>query len=521
MGDTAKKRRGRLLPKVALMVAVATVMLGLLEVVVRRLDGYQVWTARLTPVADRMSQMEEVAPDLVEGFLAQPAIQREDVDGAWMLSSPEPPQRLPLPPEMQRVFDAGLHPMFLWQWNEALLQSVWVKGAGPAVGEALQKPDGYYVFAPVEPTVFPRYRFPLSVTLPSGVTLNSIGFRGVDVAVDKPAATVRIACVGASTTVDDHQVLHSYPELLGHYLRCWASAHRPGVNFEVINAGCEGYSSTDIVQNVRHYVLPLEVDYVVYYEGANQLHKTQVLQHVTIDGEVPPPPPMAGFLDPEAAATGENQWLYQRSAAARRLHTVFAGSSPAVEPSKPPQRVTLPEGIDEQRPDLARAAEILELKTILPDLDEIRRDCAAAGAQLVLCSYKWLVYDGLELDPVRGEEVFRQLNRAFWPASYASMRRLVDVQNRWFAAWAAARQVPFLDVAACMPDDQRLHTDAIHKTQLGSRCHAWSTFCLLLPRLIADLDAGAVPTPDRQPSARHPNVPPMRRKTAAEFDAEK
>jgi hypothetical protein len=71
-----------------------------------------------------------------------------------------------------------------------------------------------------------------------------------------------------------------------------------------------------------------------------------------------------------------------------------------------------------------------------------------------------------------------------------------------------------------MPDDQRLHTDAIHKTALGSRCHAWVTFCLMLPLLERDLGSGAVPLacPIDAPDT-HPNVPPMRRKTAAQFDA--
>jgi hypothetical protein len=495
-------------------------MLLACELTIRAVDGYRLFSPRLVPVANRAAMAADAAPDLTGPFLARAELQPSGVDTAWFSTSPAELPRLPMPAEMQAVFDAGHHAMFLYQWNDRLLQSIWKRGFGPDLPSGLTGPDAYWVFTPIEPSAFPRYRFPLSVTLPSGVTLNSIGFRGRDIAVRKPPRTVRIACVGASTTVDDHQVPHSYPELLEHFLRQWAALHRPDLTFEVLNAGCEGYSSTDIVQNVRHYVLPLTVDYVVYYEGANQCHDAQVLRHLRIEGGIPPKPPMPGFLDAEAAFRGENRWLYEHCATARRLQTVIAGRRLLAEPEKPPQHLVMPEGMDERSYDRTRAAEVLALGTILDDLDVIRRDVTERNAKLVLCSYRWFVHDGLELHPVQAAGVYRHLNDDYWPASYASLRRVMDLQNRWFEAWANDNGVDFLDVGASMPDDQRLHTDAIHKTALGSRCHAWVTFCLMLPLLERDLGSGAVPLacPIDAPDT-HPNVPPMRRKTAAQFDA--
>ncbi|MBL8734476.1 MAG: hypothetical protein JNN13_19020 [Planctomycetes bacterium] len=514
-------RRRRLLPKLALA-AVVTVLMGLgLELVIRVVDGYHALTWRLVPVAGRLDDGPDAAADMTRAFLAQPALQRADVDAAWFGRTPPPVPKLPLRPEMAAAFQAGFFDMFNYQWNELLLKAIWVPGTGPSIGQGLAHPDAFWVFTPIEPSLHPRYRFPQSVTLPSGVTLNEWGCRGRQMQVDKAKQTIRIACVGASTTVDDHQVAFSYPELLEGFLDAWAERNHPGLDFEVINAGCEGYSSTDIRETVRHYVLPLAVDYVVYYEGANQMQQPHVMQHLRLDGEVPPKPLLAGFLDAKAAvAAGQHQWLYQHSAAARRLQTVLVRGEPIGEPAKPKQHLELPAGLDEGTVDLARGKDVLLLGTILADLDQMHVDTKAAGVTLVLTSYHWFVHEGMLVTPVHGERIWRQLNDDYWPASYATMRRCADLENRWFAAWANARGVPFLDTAAVMPEDERAYTDAIHKTAIGSRCHAWAVFCLLLPQLERDLAAGKVPLPDTHPDARHPNIPPMRQKSYAAFDAE-
>lgn len=520
MSNARGVKRRRLLPKLVLLGGMSTVMLLLTELVVRAVDGFELLSFRLTPKANRIDTGADVARDVTGPFLQRPEFAAAAMDPAWFAVTPQPVPKQPLPAEMAANFAAGYFDMFNYQWNELLLRSLWVVGKGPSIAQDMPHPDAFWVFAPIDAaSVHPRYRFPQSVTLPSGVTLNALGFRGREISVDKPTGVVRIACVGASTTVDDHQVAFSYPELLEGFLDAWAQHKGLGVDFEVLNAGCEGYSSTDIAETVRHYLLPLAVDYVVYYEGANQLQMPHVMRHLRVDGETPPKPPKTGFLDAKDAAHGDNQWLYQHLAAARRLQTVLAGRTPIGEPQKPPQHLELPQGLEDDV-DLARAGEVLALGTILADLDRIRADTEAAGVQLVMTSYRWFVREGLAVHPVTGSRIWGQLNDDYWPASYASMRQLADLENRWFAAWAKARSVPFLDVAAVMPDDERLHTDAIHKTAIGSRCHAWAVAALLIPQLERDLAAGTVPKPDTHVDTRHPNIPPMRRKSYAEFDAE-
>ncbi|MCA8976050.1 MAG: hypothetical protein KDC98_15110 [Planctomycetes bacterium] len=444
------RRSRRLVIKIVLAIGVTAVGLLGVEAVVRVVDGYRLLAPRLQPISGHVGHDASAASDLA-AFLAGKSVAAAALDPAWFDTSPAPLPRRELPAAMAESFAAGYHNVLLYQWNEVLLRSTWVKGKGPGTVVGIRLPDLFYVFAPVDADPWPRYRYPGAVSLPTGLTLNSFGFRGREVAVDKPERTIRIACVGASTTVDEHWVPQSYPELLDHFLQQWARRHHPELAIEVLNAGCEGYYSIETVRNVRHYVLPLAVDYVVYYEGANQCQKLQAMRHVRLDEAEPPPPPTVGLFGATATTKEDRSWFFDHSAAARRLHTVLARGQRLAEPAKPAQRLELPDGLGEDRIDLARADELLGLGDILRDLGTIRREVEAARARLLLCSFKWFVHDGLELDPVRGEQVYRHLNESMWPVSYANLRRLTDLQNRWFAAWAAANDVDFLDVAAAMP----------------------------------------------------------------------
>jgi hypothetical protein len=149
----------------------------------------------------------------------------------------------------------------------------------------------------------------------------------------------------------------------------------------------------------------------------------------------------------------------------------------------------------------------------------MRTDLAAAGAQLLVCSFRWFVRPGLRLDPVFGRNVFVHLNRSYWPFSYATLRRLADLQNRSLASWARQQRVPFLDVAAHVPEDVRLYTDAIHNSLVGVRVHAMALCTQLVPLLERDLAAGRVPTADTVEDEVHPGIGPVRELTRADLDA--
>jgi hypothetical protein len=103
------------------------------------------------------------------------------------------------------------------------------------------------------------------------------------------------------------------------------------------------------------------------------------------------------------------------------------------------------------------------------------------------------------------------LNRGWWPFRYADMRRMADFQNRVFARYAAAHDLPFVDVAARVPADPDLFIDAVHFNREGIRVQAWSVLNGILPRVREHLAEGVWPRPDRMPMRRHPGIEPPRR----------
>src|SRR5574342_364464 len=96
--------------------------------------------------------------------------------------------------------------------------------------------------------------------------INSDGFRGVDFTKPKPAGTIRVACLGASSTFgyndpDDA----TYPYRLEQMLR----EGLPGQHVEVLNLGIPHLRLSNILALARVELPRLEPHVVVFYEGYN------------------------------------------------------------------------------------------------------------------------------------------------------------------------------------------------------------------------------------------------------------
>ena len=445
-----------------------------------------------------------------------------DVDPDWIDESPEPIAKKTVPERMLLAWSKLPQLMFLCEINEALLTTLWRKDTGLTHVVGPGAPRDYDVFSSPDGDPFPRFRYPPSTTMPDGLTTNAFGFRGPEITLVKPARTVRIAFVGASSTVDGHHFAWSFPELVQHWLNLWAGSKSLDVRFETINAGREAIGSTDIRAIVEYETLPLAADYIVYYEGQNQFGIHDLLRHVRVEDEFTPGQPADELLLDLAMADRQGRHWTDKAAAhsatIRRLRRLLGVYDDLDEPAKPAQLLTLPAGLDEQNPDLALAPEMLQLARILGDLDAIRRACDTGGARLVLCSFDRLAHAGLRLGLKESHSLYANLNRNYWPLTYEHVQQLSNLQNRFFAAWAREHAVPFLDVAAWMPDDPTLFTDMVHATELGSRLRAWVIFCGLLPILEADLAAGRTPAPDQRQNNEHPYRKPARRVTADELN---
>jgi len=421
-------------------------------------------------------------------------------DRRWFLDDPPPlPNRAAVAPErLERYKDFERRGIFTpradYIWNRYYVES---QRCAPN-GFFERFPDSVLAFSPPSASSHPRYRFPPNATLGSGLVTNEFGLRGPPLTLSKPPRTIRIAFAGASTTVGFHHFPFSYPERVVYWLNRYAETNRLDVRFEALNGGREGINSEDIAPIVRDELLPLDPDIVVYYEGSNQFYSATNL--------VTPHIPARQDLDPRDTVIEHRvpEVLRAHLATADLLDRALSGFGTLAEPSKPAYRLDWPTVVDEQKPDVNSSHLPLQLPTVIRDLDSIRDAIEASGRTLVLCSFEWMVKGGMRLSPQRHEFIYKQLNTSLWPLRYADIRRLADFQNRVFRRYAGDRKIPFLDVAAALPQDPDLFSDAIHMTDTGERVKAWIFFQQLLPIVRGKIDSGQLP----RAAGSHPLPPP-------------
>lgn len=469
------------------------------EVALRMFDGYRVASTLLERKAAGSPAQPGRPSERVRAYVRSLPV-ADGVSREWFDQSPDPLPNLPLSTEMAAVAEqirpAGVPAADMFKlWNTR-----YVHERACENDQFFQRFPGFALsFEPVEPSIHPPYRFLPSFQAPSGLHTNRFGFRGHEITADKPAGVVRVAFVGASTTVAIHGQPFSYPEHIEPWLNLWAKTHAPGIRFETINAGREGFASADIAALVRQELAPLEPDLIVYHEGSNQFDLKDLIVE---DGEPIPGAPPVNLR----ALPGRDRFdLVRRLDIALRRVALTAGA----EPRKPKYKLRWPASVDEAHPDPDSPALPVRLPQIVHDLDDIRRTASTIGAKVALTSFFWLIQDGIVVDPVDNIGYLILMNQRLWPARYTDTKRLTEFQNRVFRAYADKRGVPFVDVASTFPRDLDLFTDAIHTSPDGDRLRAWLIFQGLIPVLQAEIAARRLPAADRAPY----QVPPLPRST--------
>ncbi len=470
------------------------------EAAARIIDGYRLVPLHLAPSLSRLRAADsrrrsegqkwrgdaDAWPYVLQLPVAR-GVRRE-----WFTTKlPERPNPQPdvnLVARAKRYAGAELMANYEWNWN-ALVNGVCRGDYRNLV--TFDRFDDLFVFNAVDGSDAPTFRFLQHASYPSGLVTNAFGWRGPDIALNKPPRTIRIAFVGASTTVGPHAEAYSYPELAGFWLNQWAASRGLGVSFDVVNAGREALTSHSFQAIVRQELLPVEPDLVVYYEGSNQFWPSDFLSE-----PVPRPSRVLGVV---------RRGISSYSALASRvLYMVRERTESGAEPAKPALTVNWPADLDEHSPDIRDPRLPIGLPAILGDLETIRHSLETQGSRLVMTSFAWLVYPGLHLDPARDADLFSYLNTTFWPFSYAHMRRFIDFQTQVFQKYASVNQLDFIDVASAYPRDPRLFDDAIHMTHAGIRLQAWIVFNGLVPVIERSLAARELPRPVRQVLSRHP-----------------
>lgn len=101
---------------------------------------------------------------------------------------------------------------------------------------------------------------------PNYVGHNSLGYRGEETTIEKPAGTYRIVTIGESTTYGfGVNAGQAYPAVLQEEL-----LEDYGYEYvEVINAGVIGYTSYEVLTNFQFRVLELDPDLIIYYGALN------------------------------------------------------------------------------------------------------------------------------------------------------------------------------------------------------------------------------------------------------------
>jgi hypothetical protein len=389
-----------------------------------------------------------------------------------------------------------------WNWNYVVGAVCRDQHGDDA--ELFKRFDDFYVFDPRDGSDAPRFRFLRNATYQSGLQTNSFGWRGPEIPLNKPPRTIRLAFVGASTTVGMHAEPFSYPELIGLWLNRWAAANHIAVSFESINAGREGINSWSIQAIVRQELAPLAPDLVLYYEGANQFWPLDFISTTL--------PPRSRLSGPQPGV------MESYSAVARRIETVVIGQKePGSEPTKPYLPVHWPADLDEHDPDLTNPHLPYETQHVLGDLGVVRQALEAEGGRLAIASFVWLVHPGLVLDPLRDALVFSFLNTTYWPFTYAHLRRFLDFQTRAFRKYASVHDLDFIDLDAAYPRDSRLFVDAIHMRRAGVRLQAWILFNGLVPIIERHLTSHEWPRPVHRVLSSHPAFGPRRLVSSAEL----
>ncbi|MGE0746847.1 MAG: SGNH/GDSL hydrolase family protein [Rhodospirillales bacterium] len=125
-------------------------------------------------------------------------------------------------------------------------------------------PEQLLVYDPATTLTIPHPGF-----VSDRITINRLGFRGPEIAIPKPAGTVRLAFLGGSTTfcaeVGGDQA--AWPHLVTQALQ----QAFPHVRFDYVNAGVPGYTVRLLQETFEKRVRALQPDIVVIYEATNDL----------------------------------------------------------------------------------------------------------------------------------------------------------------------------------------------------------------------------------------------------------
>ncbi len=299
------------------------------------------------------------------------------------------------------------------------------------------------------------------------IKINSLGFRGDEFAKAKPAGTVRIASLGASTTFCA-EVSHNH-KTWPHRLQEKLADAYPGVKFEVINTAIGGYTASENVKNLTHRVLPLDPDLAIYYEGNNEI--TKDTRQLALDRGLIASANPRSFANTIASYSLLFDLTYKNLtilAGRRKAAATAAATMDRVPPDLPQHFIGL---LNEMRLKLAANDVPLVLSTFIVKFRRSQpRDVQLANADVEFYYMPWMSIDGL-LDAM-------------------------DTYNKAILDYAATNHLPVVDDREAVPPDAEHFSDCMHFVDKGAEAMADRFFRYLrttdvLDRAIAKARGGS------------------------------
>jgi lysophospholipase L1-like esterase len=274
------------------------------------------------------------------------------------------------------------------------------------------------------------------------IKINSLGFRGEEFSKEKPRGTVRIACVGASTTYCA-EVSHNeatWPAVLQTLLQ----PEYPEVKLHVINAGVSGYLIADSIKNLRYRVLPLEPDLVIYYEAHNDLlvdTRNLAINRGIIVDDTQPRSNLVAYMTEKSLLFH----LIDKNIALVRAKRGSGGEKLTDLPRNLPDRVIHELAVIHDLVSEADIPLVLSHFFIRPDRDQPRAT-QVKNAEVAFLYMPWMTIDSL-LDSF-------------------------DLYNEAIARFADSRDIPYVDDRIGIPSDGVHYVDHVHFSNSGCKVMA-------------------------------------------------
>lgn len=256
-----------------------------------------------------------------------------------------------------------------------------------------------------------------------------------DVTIPKPDGLFRVNCIGASTTgnyIEYEGQAFSYPMELENILKSTLD-----VPVEVNNCGQGGYNSADILVRFALQVIDTQPDVVVIYHGYNDI-KAYLTSEFESD------------YSHSLRNLGETYWKFALAAKIPYIPVKFLNF--LVNEWLPGNiRNSLLEQVSKGKfdPNLDPS---LGLRTYERNLQHIIDLCSCNDIHVVLSTYCHLLHDSIKDEPLH------QL--------YA---RIVREENDVIRRLAKKNDLPLVDNAVLVPNDERYFVDSVHFTPAGMR----------------------------------------------------